>query len=131
MVKIVFPHRIARLSYLLRIPCFVFVNIVLAFLFAKIAHLAPVSSASPVLGHGSGTTPDIDEIKAELPILLFLAFCYLAYFLPFIAAPRLRDIGLNPWVCLVYLIKPIAPFIALIALFFPSDSYTKWQKNRS
>jgi uncharacterized membrane protein YhaH (DUF805 family) len=104
--------------------CFVVITLLFASLFGWIFHFhsAPESTDS------GGGVPNMVKIRSGLPILLFLALSYCAYFLPFIAAPRMRDIGFTPWLCIVYLIQPIAPFVALLALFAPTDWYRNWKK---
>ncbi len=103
-----FPLRIGRLNYLLRVLGFIAAIIVIAFVGSRF-------------------------LTSRSSLLIILSFCvgfYLAYFLPFIVAPRIRDIGASPWLCLVFLIRPIAPVVALLALFAPSDWWANRQKKQ-
>lgn len=107
-MKWLFPYRIGRLEYLGRMVLFFPVLFGIVFLSNKI-----FTSAAP------GT------------IFLYASLAlHLAYFLPFIAAPRIRDTGASPWFCLVFLIYPISVLAAMLALFAPSNWWTERQKKR-
>jgi uncharacterized membrane protein YhaH (DUF805 family) len=112
-MALLFPQRLSRLQYLLRVfGFFAVVVLLIAILVVVIPH-DPTATEPP-------------WIRIVLGAIYVIP--YFGYFLPFILAPRLRDVGMSPWMSLLALVVIVAPLITLAALFAPAGWWTRRQQ---
>ncbi|WP_221033098.1 DUF805 domain-containing protein [Actomonas aquatica] len=105
MMTLLFPRKIDRIAYLIRMLIFVFL-------------CAPVSLEMARV--------EEEEYVPSLSLLL-VSFIALIYWFMFIVRPRCRDCGWSPWISIVSFV----PFLNLclwIALLFPSSISARDEK---
>src|SRR6266699_2464067 len=105
-----FPKKIGRFPYASRLSCCLLLSFSFGFLLSFLGRNAPFFLKSPLF----------------LPLLWGLTIIWYSYLLMCVVAPRLRDIGLSPYLALAGFIPGINVALGLCALFAPSG----WWQNR-
>jgi uncharacterized membrane protein YhaH (DUF805 family) len=109
-----FPKQIQRLSYFLRMVACLCASALVGVFLGLLGHAAPGAFNSPLLK----------------PLLWLFTIAWYCYLLGFVLAPRLRDIGISPYIALVAFVPGANLVIGLVALFAPTGWWLRFNRPR-
>ena len=107
-----FPKQIQRLSYFFRLFACCCASALIGVFLGLLGRVAPTAFNSPLLK----------------PLLWLFAIAWYCYVLGFVLAPRLRDIGISPYIALAAFLPGVNLVIGLIALFAPTGWWLRFNR---
>lgn len=112
--QILFPIRVQRLSYLLRMLACMVPCVLIGLLIGLLGTFYPPAVQSPILR----------------PLVILFAIAWYGYLLLFVVAPRFHDLGL-PRICILMAFFPgLNLILGLMALFAPTGWWLKFKAGK-